>query len=422
MINSNFRDLYKIKSASLVCIIVCLFALTYQYQILVGANYYISFQFHYFYIPAALSELLFGHDHDYTSYNQIQGIWQKALIQDGASCKRYNTLETLSNPNCKSKFYDALAAVKEYGKNHPVAQSGDFPIWNDKGGVLFTTLAFILFGIEVTSLFNMYFFIILLSASIYVIAYWNSHWRLFLIICFFIALNIIAVNLAVQGVGLTQQRALGILGIVPFLHLLVAYDFAKNRGDFALMVLQALLLIFAYFMRISAAWMLLTFILPALVFILLFKGKTNLVVTAKQKYLQTAKNVLMTRNLPSLLAIFRPSLARVILKKLLQIVKNNKLIQPSAILFFLFLLFITYRSVVFHSIYEERVEKSRSVWHNAYMSFYYDPELKKDMFVDKFYWDDGVRRAVKRFLILNGRSDEWESIVNSPQAKAKGLF
>lgn len=374
MNNRSFMISPNLTSAILIFVSVVLLLLAYHYQTVSDLHKYISSQYHTFYIPAAISEVLFDHAHDFTSYKYVQGTYLNR-IQNGLP------------------FKEALAALSVYDKTSlATVNAGDFPIWNDKGAVLLTLVAFVLFGIKASSIFKMYFVIISVSSIVYIYTYRNSHWRLFLLICLLLSLNISAAAMgeAGKGVGLTEQRALGILGIVPFLHLIVATHWRGSKAVYFAMGFQAVMLVFAYFMRVSALWMVIAVFAYPLTYLIVVRG-----VNAVRE---------------------RKGEVRPIKESLTPVLRSPLMVSAALVLL------VIYRSSVFNPIYDQNVETGRSVWHNAYMSFAYEPQLKKDMFIKGDYWDHGVISALERYLVRSGREEEWASFRASNQAKSLGLF
>ena len=107
-----------------------------------------------------------------------------------------------------------------------------FILADDKGIVDFTRLAFRLYGIELSSLYYMYFTVVLISCLLYVVCYFDDVAKLALLafLCLAFYTTMPAFLAYPPGIDVLDVHAFGLLSLVAFLHILVAATDPRPPG------------------------------------------------------------------------------------------------------------------------------------------------------------------------------------------------
>jgi hypothetical protein len=132
---------------------------------------------------------------------------------------------------------------------------------NDQGMIDFTRAAFLLFGIDVTSLYYFFYLLVGASALLFVWSHWRSYSAcvlLFACLCAVYAFMPSVVYADSQLISLANARFLSVIAIIPLFHILLFL--ARPRSpfrwqDLIALVGQTALLAFAYAIRNSTIWM-----------------------------------------------------------------------------------------------------------------------------------------------------------------------
>jgi hypothetical protein len=129
---------------------------------------------------------------------------------------------------------------------------------NDLGAVDFIYLAFRMFGAKVSSLYYLYFVILLASTFMFIVQFWRSRFML-LVLCDYLALHLLMIEWA-HDVGpavgsISNTRTFTVLALLPALHLAaLLVSVPTEARPFAPAVIQACVLGFLIGCRFDAAW------------------------------------------------------------------------------------------------------------------------------------------------------------------------
>lgn len=233
--NANFGKLSISRSKALIFIVYSLIALLYisgLYQKLhVSADDRIKFHA----IPVAISTLYQGHKHDYRG-------WRSTEIP----------------------FQNDVLLTDEFIAQHiqaPVNKAQGHYYWvaDDRGFADYVIAAFALFGPRMKSLYHFWFVILLLSATLFVLAFNRQVWAMA-----FLALLVLGIHSAVALLKLTpnltalyEPRYLDVLALVPVYHMIFAAVCLKKedlKGNLPYLLGQLLIFIFLYHARSSLGW------------------------------------------------------------------------------------------------------------------------------------------------------------------------
>jgi hypothetical protein len=129
---------------------------------------------------------------------------------------------------------------------------------DDKGDADFTTMSFVLFGVQIASLYKTWFLLLGVSIAVFVASFWRSDSRLVLL-----ALVLLAAYTALFALPLTTElgtvqnpRVFGVVSIVSVLHLCcLVIDGAPLRvGSAATAIVQAALIALSVHVRSTEIW------------------------------------------------------------------------------------------------------------------------------------------------------------------------
>ena len=150
---------------------------------------------------------------------------------------------------------------------------------NDQGYLYFVIAAFSLFGIKIQSLSYLWLSYLLLSVLVFAVAYRSKIANLLLLWCVLVSIFLLVV--ANPGVGkqlitVHNNRFLPILGMIPLLHVVLSMGLRqKNNIDWLLELVQIVMLVFVFFLRSSAQWMLIAVIFASLYSLIRYRIKAN---------------------------------------------------------------------------------------------------------------------------------------------------
>lgn len=212
-----------------------------------GMDKNLNFRYWMMAFPAAISHLYHDMEWSFASYSGIQ-----EFIMDNASDP-----DVLKNAIHHQNFDRTISSF----------------LYDDKGYVELTRLAFILFGVGASSILKFYIFVFGCSLVLYLFAHWRSTWALLLLN--FILLGVYSAVFAFPACSeleeVTNPRALGMLSLIALCHLLVLI-FKNESCTFVsawfLAILQGLIVALVYFSRSPELWQfLLPFACAAIVFL-----------------------------------------------------------------------------------------------------------------------------------------------------------
>jgi hypothetical protein len=222
-----------------------------------------------FAVGAAVTEMEHG-GYGYTTSNVVETVLIYAgLVSDSEILAKLGTKfpDNLKNTPLMNAAIDKAVHFKwPFNPNEQVRGSAG----DDLGFVDYTRLSFYLFGFKISSLYFTYFVIFGISVSAFVHAFRDRPNRLALIVVICVANGLVLASglMNPDKLGaLADPRFLSILAIVPGLHLccLMLDEPAPSSKNAALAVLQSLILIFAFWIRASAIWVIFATILLAVI-------------------------------------------------------------------------------------------------------------------------------------------------------------
>jgi hypothetical protein len=225
-------------------------------------------------IPAALSELHFGHTARYTILTTVRDRYFDSL-PEGA--KGWPSAKAINLSIRKAREISPSRVGTAYVLMGP----------DDKGIVDLIELSFLTFGYAVENVTLMYFVILASSCLVYVAAFWRSPSRLLLVAALlamlYLALPMVAYNGQLRSV--LALRALPVLAMVACLHCLVFMaDSLRNRvrpWQIALVAVQIGLITFTIHLRASTIWQVMTVVGFGLVVVIAARFRLFGVTTAR---------------------------------------------------------------------------------------------------------------------------------------------
>jgi hypothetical protein len=243
---------------------------------------------------AAISSQVFGlKGHPYEAYKSVLTALEKTL--------------TVTPENFPQNFrnYALVNSTLHSAQSVDIAGSPLVSLpGHDPGTIEYTHAAFLLFGIDVKSLYYFYFVILGLSVTAYLLSFWRDYIActiLFGAACAIYSFMSGFVSNEVQLLSVANSRFLSTLGIIPLLHiafLVVRGDAGLRWSSIASTVIQASVLSFAYAARATSSWMLL-----ALLVLFGFYLVRAFRPAFKQKTITFLSSVIRCRGLVLLLAL-----------------------------------------------------------------------------------------------------------------------
>ena len=343
------------RSVGLVSIALVLLALSFRTGIDAGmatGQVDLTFRYRVYGVPIVLSQIYFGRPYDYVGYMALD-----TPLQYGTPSidEWVPTLRLARNVDAQGLF---------------------FIVADDKGIVDFTRLAFLLYGIRTTSLYYMYFTILLASWLFYVIAYFFDVRKLALMVFLCLAFYAtVPVFLAVAPrINILDLHTFGILSLMAFLHLLLAAtDPGSTRpAKLAAIAGQVFILVCAYHTRSSILPQVLT-ILAAYPLVLWLQARRE------------------HRRSPRLL------------ERALGPDYRRRLIPAAFVLVSIFVLLPIYQRLMYHPDYfGRRATLSHIIFHNLLIGSQSNPLLRESYGLGSV--DLGAAHAVDMHLERTGQS------------------
>jgi hypothetical protein len=315
-------------------------------------------------IPPALSQILFNHDKNYTSLNIVSDIF---YMNSGNAPRGAEAINKLINEIAK---LDSTQINRGYSLLGP----------DDKGIIDFVKIAFRLFGLQVESVFYLYFFILFISSLLFIIDFYNRPSHLFLLFSFLLLHFLVLPSLAFnpQLGSMLALRAISILSLIACLHclLFILKPIPNSTSHVFFVILQILLITFVTHIRSVTTWQLLGVALVSILATLWHQFKNHRLPGDRS----LLHNIFTA---PSLTPLIFVALAIIGLK--------------------------TYRSYAFPIEYKRGDQIiTRVFWHNIFSGMAYNPDFAERY---KLRIDDvSVIRATGQYLLENGRDDEWVAI------------
>ena len=208
-----------------------------------------SLRYRIYAVPIILSQIYYGRPYDYTAYKKVANPFMAAT----------------------PPIDDLIAASKSIPS---VDSEGLFFILaDDKGSVDFARIAFKLYGFKASSLYPLYFTIVLASCLLYAICYFTDAPRLALLVLLCLAFYATMPGFLAfpPGINVLDVHSFGMLSLIAFVHVLVAAtDPHSTRPRQLLTTLgQALIMVFVYHSRASTITQALTVVAasPLIVFL-----------------------------------------------------------------------------------------------------------------------------------------------------------
>ena len=306
-----------------------------------------SWRYRIYAAPIVLSQIYYGRPYDYTAY-------QKLAIRFQGETPSIDELIATST------------AIPD------VASAGLFLILaDDKGVVDFTRLAFLLYGLKTSSLYYMYFTIVLGSCLLYVVCYFPDAHKLgllvFLCVAFYAAM--LAFLAFPPGLNVLDVHAFGMLSIVAFLHAMVASTDPQSTRPRQLLTTigQAIVLVFVCHSRASTITQVLT-VAAAAPLVLFLEQRRNPAAVPSRRFAER---------------VFGPDYVRRIV--------------PAAIVLLAIALLPLYQRLVYNRDYfGRRATLNHIVYHNLLIGLQWNPVLKDAYGLGS--GDLGAARAVDAFL------------------------
>ncbi|GEP54005.1 hypothetical protein RSO01_11710 [Reyranella soli] len=273
---------------------------------------------------------------------------------------------------------DALAL-----KDLPEATFGNQKLFapdaNDPGFVDYLSLSFDLFGFQVSAFFYFYFLVFGISVALFLLCYHADALPLLVLSIAVVALLTLLDSQLFTNVNLRtihNQRFLGSLCLVPYLHLLFTFLVYRRPSwtRVVVTVLQAALLTLLMFARSSSFWMILSLV----------------AIAGVNAYFRLGRSYVETR-----------------LKRLATFAFS----WPSFLVIGGLVCSLAYKTVTLHPIYNLDIYiPYHMVWHNAYMGLGVHPEWKErgdkhkgkpipDALTDNMAWMGAVAEGDERYGI-----------------------
>ena len=291
---------------------------------------------------------------------------------------RYTSLVTVHNAFTEGMrtFPGGVeAAMAEVATLDPDAVDTEYRLLgpDDKGIVDFVEAAFWIFGLKVQGITWLYLLVMLASVSALVIATGGSRAVMVWLVGFLLAHALLMpmIRLNSQLGSYLALRAIPVISMIACFHLLVFILRPSTRPlDLLLLALQALLIVLAAHIRVTAQWQIVAV------------GLVTLVVVGDRLYRGRG-----------------PSLGQALRR-------TAPVGLPLALLVLGMLGLQVYRGVAYPAEYQRGDQiLTRVFWHNIISGLAFHPSFgeRQRLRVD----DLSVMRAVGRFLDAQGRHDEW---------------
>jgi len=331
-----------------------------------------------FAVGAAITEMEHG-GYGYTTSNAVETVLIYAgLGSDSEILAKLGTKfpDNLKNTTLMNAAIDKAVHFKwPFNPNEQVRGGGG----DDLGFVDYARLSFYLFGFRISSLYFTYFIIFGISVWAFVHAFRDRPDRLALIVVASVANGLVLASglMNPEKLGaVADPRFLGVLAVVPGLHLccLMLDEPAPSPKSAILAVLQSVILIFTFWIRASAVWV-----------------------------------------------IFATTLLAVILTTYELRSHKFKLLRLWSIGIFasIWALQAVYVSIVLHPVYKQKGEITHHVlWHSVFYPLQFHPKWNEKYAAqyDNTIFDDLPQTAAIKYLLRNPPSDP-DAIYLTPDHK-----
>ena len=289
--------------------------------------------------------------------------------------------EKFMNGSIVATSYSINGSLEEFSKSKNSLNNSFriFPSADDKGIVIFTEIAFRLFGLKIEGVLYLYYLVLGFSGIIFAYAYRNSPFALMALAGFYIAhcLMLPMIKYNVQFGGITALRCFPILSMVALLHCILFFFQRKvSYLDLLMASIQMGLIVFIIFIRSTAIWE--WYIVVIMSLFCIFRG-----IGPNLENLNPAK----------------PS-------------KRISVLYMLCVTVFLLGVLKTYINFGLPSEYYAKDQiATRVFWHNIYSGLVFNPKLaaQEDIHID----DYSIVERSKRFLLQNHREKEWQEIIGS---------
>jgi len=292
-----------------------------------------------------------------------------------------NVYEKFMNGTIVATSYSINESLEELAKTKNLQNNSFqiFPSQDDKGIVIFTEIAFRLFGLKIEGVLYLYYLVLGFSGIIFAYAYRSSPFALLALAGFYIAhcLMLPMIKYDVQLGGITALRCFPMLSMAALLHCILFFFQRKvSYQDLLLASIQIGLIVFIIFIRSTAIWEWYIVVVVSLFCMLRGIGPN----------LKNLKKTKATQRIPTLYVLC-------VLVFLLGLLKA----------------YINYGLPA--EYYEKNQIATRVFWHNIYSGLVFNPKLaaQEDIHID----DYSIVERSKRFLIQSNREKEWQEIIGS---------
>lgn len=287
--------------------------------------------------------------------------------------------EKFMNGSVVATSYSINGSLEEFtrSKNSLNKAFKIFPSQDDKGIVVFTEIAFRLFGLKIEGVLYLYYLVLGFSGFIFAYAYRNNPFALLALAGLYIAHSLMLpmIKYDVQLGGITALRCFPMLSMVALLHCILFFFQRKvSYLDLLMASIQMALIVFVIFIRSTAVWEWYIVIIMSL--LCMFRGMgPNL------DHLNPKK---VTNRIPAMYVL---CVALLLLGSLKAYINFG---LPSG-------------------YYAKDQIATRVFWHNIYSGLVFNPKLaaQEDIHID----DYSIVERSKRFLLQNHREKEWQEII-----------
>lgn len=314
-------------------------------------------------VPPVISQLQYGHPHDYTTLTAVKTVFE-------ARPGGYEPID--------AAIADAMALDPS-----SIDRSWELLGADDKGIVDYVWISFKLFGPNVAGLIWTYFLLLGVSCAVFVARFWKHPWALLIAAAFLAAHVAVLPTLPInpQLAGLLISRALSPMTILAFLHLTLEVVLFWSRGferrSIPFGVAQVAFIIFTLHITTRTGWQILGISLLAPLVLLSLSGPVRRRLHSTGWLTPSAP-----LGLWALVALW-----------------------PIAALWVGQVGLETYKNRVYAAAYFQGNTASHVFWHSIFMGLSAHPDLAREL--DLRVSDVAVIAATGRFLLAEGRRDEW---------------
>lgn len=322
-------------------------------------------------IPAALSDLHFGGPGDYTGLVTVRDAFESKV----------------SGPD---SYNEAIRRTVAETPRESVGSATHLLGTDDKGSLDFVKLAFRLFGPNVEGLLYTYFTLMGVSALLFVARFWRSPWTLAVLAANLVAhdamMAVIPIN--PQLVGILVARSITVIAMIAFLHVVLEMGescIGRVSWPGAILTLgQIGLIIFTVHISSRTAWQILAATLVGLVLLVLTLPRLRRIVMRYRAW-QSVDDLRAQTGWLALLALW-----------------------PVVALWTGNVSLALYRQLAYSPEYFSDQGATHVFWHSLFSGLATHPDLAREhrLLID----DVSVVTATGRYLVAEGRRDEWVAI------------